>query len=60
MAPSAAAPEPSAVAPEPSVAPPAEPAKPAEPPVIPKPAKSVFDSLEEEMANLLGRPSGKS
>jgi flagellar protein FliO/FliZ len=26
----------------------------------PKPAKSVYDSLEKEMANLLGRPSGKS
>jgi flagellar protein FliO/FliZ len=26
----------------------------------PKPAKSLYDSLEKEMANLLGRPSGKS
>ncbi len=26
----------------------------------PKPSKSVYDSLEKEMANLLGRPSGKS
>jgi flagellar protein FliO/FliZ len=26
----------------------------------PKPAKSVYDSLEKEMASLLGRPSGKS
>jgi flagellar protein FliO/FliZ len=26
----------------------------------PKPGKSVYDSLEKEMANLLGRPSGKS
>jgi hypothetical protein len=26
----------------------------------PKPAKSIYDSLEKEMANLLGRPSGKS
>jgi hypothetical protein len=25
----------------------------------PKPAKSLYDSLEKEMANLLGRPSGK-
>jgi hypothetical protein len=51
---------PQAVAPEgaatPEPAPPAEPAAEAKP----APAKSVFDSLEEEMANLLGRPSGKS
>jgi hypothetical protein len=26
----------------------------------PKPAKSLYDSLEKEMANLLGRPSGKT
>jgi len=26
----------------------------------PKPAKSVYDSLEKEMASLLGRPSGKT
>jgi hypothetical protein len=32
------------------------PAQPAEP----KPAKSLYDSLEKEMASLLGRPSGKS
>jgi hypothetical protein len=38
-----------------------EPAKPAEAPEAkPAPAKSVFDSLEEEMANLLGRPPSKS
>jgi len=30
------------------------------PRVEPKPAKSLYDSLEKEMANLLGRPSGKS
>jgi hypothetical protein len=41
-------------------APAAEPPKP-EAPAEPKPApKSVFDSLEEEMANLLGKPTGKS
>jgi hypothetical protein len=36
---------------------------PAEPSIVrgePKPAKSLYDSLEKEMANLLGRPSGKS
>jgi hypothetical protein len=50
-----------------SAAPPAHPravAPPtAEPSVArgePKPAKSLYDSLEKEMANLLGRPSGKS
>jgi hypothetical protein len=26
----------------------------------PKPAKSVYDSLEKEMASLLGRPAGKT
>jgi hypothetical protein len=26
----------------------------------PKPAKSLYDSLEKEMASLLGRPSGKT
>jgi hypothetical protein len=38
-----------------------EPAKPAEATALPKPApgKSVFDSLEEEMASLLGKPAGK-
>jgi hypothetical protein len=30
------------------------------PPAEPKPGKSVYDSLEKEMASLLGRPSGKS
>jgi hypothetical protein len=30
------------------------------PPAEPKPAKSLYDSLEKEMASLLGRPSGKS
>jgi flagellar biogenesis protein FliO len=50
---------PPATAAEPAPAP--EPAKPAEPAAEPKPApaKSVFDSLEEEMANLLGRPQSK-
>jgi len=55
----AAEPEP---APEPAKPAPApEPPKPAEaaPEPKPAPAKSVFDSLEEEMANLLGRPQGK-
>jgi hypothetical protein len=54
-APSAAAPD---VAPEPTP----EPAKPSEATAEPQPqpAKSVFDSLEEEMANLLGRPTGKT
>jgi flagellar protein FliO/FliZ len=37
---------------------PAKPADAAEP--KPAPAKSVFDSLEEEMANLLGRPPSKT
>jgi flagellar protein FliO/FliZ len=50
---------PPAAAAEPAPAP--EPAKPGEAAAEPKPApaKSVFDSLEEEMANLLGRPQGK-
>jgi hypothetical protein len=48
------------VATEPT-APTAEPAAPSEATAEPKPApaKSVFDSLEEEMANLLGRSPGK-
>ena len=58
-----AAPEVTRAAAEPEIAPaPApEPAKPAEAAAEPKPApaKSVFDSLEEEMASLLGRPPGK-
>jgi len=47
---------------EPAPGPTPEPAKPAEPAAEtkPTPAKSVFDSLEEEMANLLGRPASKS
>jgi flagellar biogenesis protein FliO len=53
-----AAPEgPRAAAPEPVPAP--EPPAPAEPPAEPAPAKSVFASLEEEMANLLSKPTGK-
>jgi hypothetical protein len=32
----------------------------AEPKLAPPPAKSPLDNLEEEMANLLGRPSGKT
>jgi hypothetical protein len=60
----AAAPDVSrAPTPEAAPAPIPEPAaKPAEAAAEPKPApaKSVFDSLEEEMANLLGRPPGKS
>jgi flagellar protein FliO/FliZ len=47
----------------PPVPPRAAAAPPAEPSVgrgEPKPAKSLYDSLEKEMANLLGRPSGKS
>jgi flagellar protein FliO/FliZ len=57
--PPAPEPEPPAAATEPE--PGAEPAKPAEAAAEPKPApaKSVFDSLEEEMANLLGRPQSK-
>jgi len=54
-----AAPEPpQAGGPEGAAAP--EGPKPAEPAgeAKPAPAKSVFDSLEEEMANLLGRPAG--
>jgi flagellar protein FliO/FliZ len=38
-------------------------APPGEPSVVraePKPARSVYDSLEKEMANLLGRPGGKT
>jgi hypothetical protein len=42
---------------EPEAAPPPSP-RPAPP--EPKPAKSLYDSLEKEMASLLGRPSGKS
>jgi flagellar protein FliO/FliZ len=48
---------------EPDAAPPPRPAAPAEAGAAraePKPAKSLYDSLEKEMANLLGRPSGKS
>jgi hypothetical protein len=48
-------------------APPANPRAAAPPPAEssaaraePKPPKSLYDSLEKEMANLLGRPSGKS
>jgi flagellar protein FliO/FliZ len=45
---------------EPPPAPAVEPSKPVEAQAEPKPApKSVFDSLEEEMANLLGKPAGK-
>jgi flagellar protein FliO/FliZ len=43
--------------PRPAVPPPSE-ASPMR--AEPKPAKSLYDSLEKEMANLLGRPSGKS
>jgi flagellar protein FliO/FliZ len=52
---------PPAAAAEPTPAPPPEPVKPAQAATEPKPApaKSVFDSLEEEMANLLGRPPNK-
>ena len=39
--------------PRPAAAPPAEVLR-----AEPKPAKSLYDSLEKEMANLLGRPSG--
>jgi len=31
-----------------------------EPKLEPAPAKAAFDNLEEEMANLLGRPPGKT
>jgi hypothetical protein len=41
--------------PRPTPAPPAEVLR-----AEPKPAKSLYDSLEKEMASLLGRPSGKS
>jgi flagellar protein FliO/FliZ len=43
--------------------PPRAAAPPAEPSVVraePKPPRSVYDSLEKEMANLLGRPGGKT
>jgi flagellar protein FliO/FliZ len=36
------------------------PAETSAPRAEPKPAKSLYDSLEKEMANLLGRPSGKT
>jgi hypothetical protein len=59
-------PEPRAIPPDTGAAPPATP-RAAPPPAEaaaaraePKPAKSVYDSLEKEMASLLGRPSGKS
>jgi DNA polymerase-3 subunit gamma/tau len=68
-----AAPEPPATAPEttPETTPEPQPAaapeanaepepKPEAAEAKPAPAKSVFDSLEEEMANLLGRPPNKS
>ncbi len=38
----------------------APPAEPNGPRAEPKPAKSLYDSLEKEMASLLGRPGGKS
>jgi flagellar protein FliO/FliZ len=53
--PPTATPEPAAPA---AAAP--QPAKPAEPAPKPAPGKSVFDSLEEEMASLLGKPAGKT
>jgi hypothetical protein len=46
------------VAPPPRVAPP-EP-KPARAEAKPSPPKVLYDSLEEEMASLLGRPPGKT
>jgi hypothetical protein len=56
-----AATTPAAAVANPSPAHTPEPAKPAEATAEtkPAPAKSVFDSLEEEMANLLGRSPGK-
>jgi flagellar protein FliO/FliZ len=51
------------IVPDPDAAPPPRAAPPAEAGAAraePKPAKSLYDSLEKEMANLLGRPSGKS
>jgi hypothetical protein len=47
------------------LAPPAAPPNPLEPkhepePAKPAPGKSLYDSLEQEMANLLGRPPGKT
>ena len=44
---------------EPPPAPAPAEAKPQRQPPIPAQSRSVFDSLEEEMANLLGRPTGK-
>jgi flagellar biogenesis protein FliO len=55
-------PEPRITPPEPRVIPP-EPPKPARTetkPAQPETRKAVYDSLEEEMASLLGRPPGKS
>lgn len=40
--------------------PPGPPPRPSAQPTEGKPAKSLYDSLEKEMASLLGRPSGKS
>jgi hypothetical protein len=52
----ASAPAPAAAKEEPQAA--STPESPNAPP-IPAPPKSMFDSLEEEMASLLGRPPGK-
>jgi flagellar protein FliO/FliZ len=61
-APRAPAPEPEPANAQPQPAPPlrAAPAEAIAPRAEPKPSKSLYDSLEKEMANLLGRPGGKS
>ena len=60
--PRATAPETANAQPQPAPPPPlrAAPAEAIAPRAEPKPSKSLYDSLEKEMANLLGRPGGKS